>query len=849
MKVRVSVGPRVRSTATPVLREFTSEEFLSYLRNHAETRAPGAKLETPYLCGAVFQEGGGRRKEAVNGIVGLALDIEEAEYAEHPLVILPRMGVECFAYTTQSHGVDGKWSPRHPRFRVYVPLPDIDGDPEVIHRALQLWASEWLVGVDTTNAMQAQLVPTRPHTTARAAAWVEHIAGPPLDPDRLPMPDGSVVDIGTLVRRIEKLTKKRAVISDEEREARIAAYNASDSKVRATVCGAARTAIQRAIERVASAPSGERNQTLYRSACVLGNYAHVLSDEDLGHYAQRLREAIAVAMGAELGDDDTDGAISRGVAAGMKRPVDVADYEVHDPNEDAPVVSLKDARERTRGFISGAQVAGGKYVVAVPPSIGKSHAVEDKALDHLLNGAGRPAFVYAGPTHDWVAEKRDGLVRRLEDADIEDTQARRLADRVVVITGRSNDTESPFHCAERETYNALYEADPTSAEDYCRTCAHRAECPFIASRRQYTPEALRGRVVVTTHASLRGWASRLNPGTRRIDWHQVGHVIAQADGARVRPRVRFTDYGGLSLELERAPIGGAQLPQFDEEDIGGGVLTPTGKDTVLLWLCDLKGPRSATCAPTVEAVVEHHARDLEPFSCVVIDEDPYNAFSASHAISRDHLAQITAMTTDTGAESVIALMDQVADAGRSRAELGEDLADIVVTFDPVHISEIESRLRADALRNTDVESRVTALRGIPPRASLEALEAASRDGWRYATIDGDGTLRIDLPPAVWTADIARTTIVLDATTTDTHLRTILGTDIDGVLRLRVPLHEGTRVTRVENLDTSHRGICAHDGRPNRSGRARWGVMHLQIDSGVRRARICPGVMCRGSQPA
>lgn len=837
---------------------FTAADLLAYLQQHARDVEPSPRKDTACVVGALFSAPQ-RVRANVTALSAVAFDVEAERYDQHPEHVFRRIGADAFTWSTQSHGVRPKWAPEHPRFRGLIRLArPVEGDPDTVtqaHAALQRWASQWFAGVDARGPEQAQLLPTRPVREAEAAPWVRYIAGAPLDPDALPLPDGTTVRLDELVQleRARGVASGAERLDDEQLRARVAAWGAATDVERGTAAHTAHAALQRACEALAEAEQGERTSAMFGAGCTLGSWSAtgLLADADVSRWRGRILEAASLAFGDEHDEGDAARQVDNAIARGRRTPPDVARWRAPDVGtlQRAPMLTLAEAERVTREAIHRAVVGAGLHVVAASPAVGKSRAVVAEAATFVQHGAGRPSMVLTAPTHAKCRELRADVLDAIEALDLHDEREREaLRKRVILDVGRSSEPGAEHYCAEHATYDALYRVDPGAAEGYCKACPRRDTCPFvtITGGRHHTPDTLVGRVVIRTHARHHAAAARLAPegeaGCRLNDreilqrWGYCAGGDGYDDTCRWRPRVKLTAHGARRLTVERAPVAGYPAPEllehthYDLTDDGPRV-TEAGRVELLTWFAELG---VGDTAPELGEIVGRWCAEPWAHSAVVVDESAWGAVASSWRITRTQLAgaiAVGAIEETLDSRKLLALLDGAAEGRRGVTceAVAAHLAGSVVDVDRGAVDELRERVTRDALSRRSAGPDVVShlLAQLPDDGACEALAKASRDGWHNVEVAPDGTLTIHAAPDAWRVDVARTTLYLDATASEIDTRATFGRAPDTVTSARAPLAEGCHVERVERVATHHRDLVdrSREDRPNVAPFVRWAGLH------------------------
>lgn len=846
-------GGGIRGTWCPSYRaagdafEITADAFLQALERNAATVAPSEAKDTLCVVSASFR-GKLRRRSEITALHGLAFDVDcdpgnGASYPRHPRHHFEALGVQAFAWTTQSHGLEAKGSDEtHPRFRGLIPFAEsVTGEPEhlnAIHCALLAhWLPAWgFEGLDVRTVEQAQLMPVQRHPDARCAPWIVQIAGDGLDLERLPLPSGGTIAIGELLAREAAARGVQALPVDEaERARRRAAWDAADASVRAA---GARSAVARMRELCAGlegAPSGERTDTMFRAALQLGRYAGagVLTDEQVDGWCVRLDDAARVAFAGEYESTGAPGQIANGVRLGRNAPIPVQAFRgIADPHATAPLVSLDEARALAMTGVRAGLERGalGLHVLAVPPAVGKSHATATAAAQWLADGAGRPAGVVAVPTHAKALETVRAIRDAVDALDLPERDRRRLEARIVLDLGRSSDPDAPSYCAEHATWSALFRAAPPHAERFCVQCPHRATCPFVqASGAARDPERMRGRIIVRTHERHARIARRMTPGAATVDYRQALELWGYASGGeyddsqRWCVRVQFTRSGGQRVTVEPAPFQGVPMPELLEgEDYNGRDVTDAGRDAIRRWLAEWRG---MDCGTDPAEIAQRHNGHPWPHSFVVFDESPWGACEQAYQIKAGQLAELLARGVVVGddAERLRSVVDRAREQGRS-----VDAESIGATMTGAGVSVDADRLDAfivEILRERAHTRDAAHLDRLPDAGACDALCEQAASGWRGVTVGPDGTVTIRPAVTPLHTDCAPVTLYLDATADALHTRAMFGCDPDSRRMVRVDLAVGSDVVRHEGMRTHASDLLEREGRPNEAPFLRWLALH------------------------
>lgn len=847
-------GSLIRGTWCPTYREagagfeITADAFLQALQRHGATVAPREAKDTLCVVSASFR-GKLRRRAEITALHGLAFDIDcdpdnGATYPRHPRHHFEALGVQAFAWSTQSHGIEAKGSDEtRPRFRGLIPFAEsVTGDParlNAIHRALLAhWLPAWrFEGLDVRAVEQAQLMPVQRHPDARCAPWIVHVAGDGLDLQRLPLPGGGIVTIDELLaREVAAKGAQATPISEAERARRRAAWDAVDPNVRTAAARSAVARMRDLCADLADTSVGGRTDTMFRAALMLGRYAGagILTDEQVSQWTDRLDDAARDAFGDEYASIGAAKHIANGVRLGRETPIPVqVSRGIADPHADAPVVSLEDARQiATQAVRDGLEGgAPGLHVLAVPPAVGKSHATAEAAAHWLSSAGGKAAGVIATPTHKKAIETEQDIRRAIDGLDLPDHERRRLQERVVLDLGRSSDPDAErSYCAEHAAWAALFRVDPHRAEAFCASCEHRTTCPFVRnSNAASDPQRVRGGLIVRTHERHTRAARRMTPGTASIDYKQALDLWGYTRGGdyddtqRWRPRVLYTQSGGQRVTVERAPFRGNPMPELLEgEDYSARDATPSGKAAIRRWLAEWHG---IDCGTDPAEIAQRHHGHPWPYSFAVFDESPWGACERAHRITAAQLCELIGrgVIEGDGAERLRCVVDGARDnrSSRDAAHIAESMNGAGLSMNPVRLDEFTGEI----LREHMHASGSDYLDRLPDAGACEALIEQAENGWSGATVGPTGTITIRPPVDPLPTDCAPVTLYLDATADEIHTRAMFGRDPDSHRAVRVDLAAGGEVIRHADMRTHSSDLLPRKDRNSDAPFQRWGALH------------------------
>lgn len=812
-------GVRDRSPESHSLR---FDELATTLRQHGERYA---EKDGPAFIGAVFSPGG-RRAENIQAVTWLTLDIDDAagtvEELQGPLTNYRRI-----VYSTFSHGVEGKWKPGHPRFRILVPYSRAVTVEE--HGAIFAHIAELLGGAPDSQAKdpgRLQYTPRKARTGAQRPAFFDAYGDlDEFNPDELPDGEGGTTSVAELV------ALRRS--TDRREQGRRTNYRRPD-RIAESWIESALLAIDPNVDYGDWRNIGTALRSEYGDEA-LDLFDRWSSDGDDYPGALELQR-----YWESWGDTPADELDEKGVTLGTvwhlacqhgwtppesaysatERPAAMLD-----PYEGVEPISLDSARATLANHVGELLDADtGRMFIVADPGVGKTTVSLDAILDAYLRGE---SARYLFPTNDVLEEQRDRLLKRAKGRP--DVHYNALVDAITIERKRTAET-----CARLDVYSAAERAVEGGGAQFCESCdlhpknmkEPSARCPFILSqykeRSSETPYILSHadehgpKITFTTHhlETRRRGRKPDDDGerTEAIAYTQILTTLLEGGADDLFGGVNtfkpFVECTKKQWRLKAKPCdGGYQPPELLEdedylEEWTGEESTyqPTtqGKRTIERWLAECAAPYVSDLDADRRELFDYYRMMATERDCglLVVDESVLSAVYGAITVTVDDLTRWAQSGDLEGPDGWLRRFVRALKEGCSNPDT---IADRLPRDLEWCGNKTGEELLTGALAKTGEGAKAKALDGAPNWRALAVLERLSKTGWQGAFIykrrdDDTGELHLPyLHPL--DLDAADRVLALDATGDPVAAKAIFGPNVDyRVVKVQRP--SSSKVQRV-----------------------------------------------------
>jgi hypothetical protein len=624
----------------------------------------------------------------------------------------------------------------------------------------------------------------------------------------------------------ERLEARRADIEQQRQESRETitvdtSTGTNHTEIRVDVDDgdaetAALRALQRAVDRVEAADRGDRYETCFDQASLVG--ALVTHGQlDPKHHA-----TIMGAVEACLDDEPSN---VRGIRESTEprddpadlppalRTIDLSDADdssttdatIYDNLDDGQLDGLAEARERVERAIRSAldDETSDVHALVAAPATGKTRAAIKRAIDLWDNGESSRIVV---PTNALGKEIRERVRGRIGDRIFWPRDKRWAAQNQVVV--RPKRTEAS--CKRSDVVHKANDRLVDGANSICGQCPHNPDtdepadtCNYMKMVARYQHRSQGPRIEISTHA-LEADESPRGDGDRPVEIMRddiQNTVVPHTRAAPLSPTLhRRPETLGLTVEVDHN--GGVELPEplVDGGNYGVDWDDPDDVLTFWEWFATLVGAESNHLDDIKRSARER--LDVEaPLAFQYIDESPLGACVDTVEVSRDDIER--AVRADHGydidpmaCQKLLSQLGKLArtDEPGTSALHGPHLSSLMPpgTIGKPEGTGVQPDDPIDARDPAADDHLLNQLDELPHLRALRALHRASQrefaGSYAYRDPDRDGlgdeirmVLRVHrhISPLV-----AETTVVGDATGDPATVEALMG---DDVARHEVPV--------------------------------------------------------------